>query len=574
VVEKLLRVFALAAKHYASSLTLWLISGAFLIPGLVFTELSDPWSPNLVIPVLIAGVFSHFVLGVVLWVGGKTVLQPSRRQTAGWKEVVLVFFLAGALRGFAIGFALDGLGAGETNFLVRVSTSVLLVVFSFTVFSYGAQLWRQYRSKRFDLLQSIAVGESFITLGGIAAGEYRPLALGNLEDDVQKARAQTTLALQSIRQKVRSKDFDSANAQEIFERSDNAWRMLSHKAWEAAAPNVPRITMLELAKTLASSKPISLLVLSSGPLYGFTRIFDSLTFFEASSGAMIWLVLILAIASVTNLLATRAKGWGFFVLVTGFIAIQLVAFLVGILLLDGLAAQSEIGFVSLVSSTVAIGMGLPPALERSGQVVIAQLEQRLNNSAMENLKSQGEMFVLAQRIGSYLHSEVRGDFLRHSLALREALEKADSEQAEKILDQLDHVVSSINLEESEQSPIENLALFLKNWSGVIEIEHNLDQVAISPSFQRSVQTIVIEAVNNAVRHGHASRVEIKFSQTASSLEIQIDSNSKTFTDNPVQGLGTKTLDRLAPGGWSWQFIETPGAMPFVRLRVELTSQKI
>jgi glucose-6-phosphate-specific signal transduction histidine kinase len=160
------------------------------------------------------------------------------------------------------------------------------------------------------------------------------------------------------------------------------------------------------------------------------------------------------------------------------------------------------------------------------------------------------------------------------LALREALEKADSEQAEKILDQLDHVVSSINLEESEQSPIENLALFLKNWSGVIEIEHNLDQVAISPSFQRSVQTIVIEAVNNAVRHGHASRVEIVLSQTPSSLEIQIDSNSKTFTGNPVQGLGTKTLDRLAPGGWSWQFIETPGAMPFVRLRVELTSQKI
>lgn len=573
MVERFRRVFALAANHYASSLTLWLATAPFMLAGLVFTELSAEWVPTLVGPVLIAATISHLALGIVLWVGSKTVLRPSRRESAGWREVLLVFLLAGAVRGFAIGFTLDALGVGDTDYLLRVSTSVFLVVFSFTVFSYGAQLWRQYRSKRFELLQSIALGESSDALGGLAAGEYRPLALGNLEEDVLKARAQTTLALQSIREKVRSKDFDSVSVQEIFDSSDVSWRKLSHKAWKAAVPNVPRITFLEIAKTLAGSQPISLLVLSSGPLYGFTRVFDSLPLPEAISGGLFWLLSILAIAQATNFFAPRSKAWGFFVLVLGFASIQLVAFFVGFALLEGVAAQSELGYVSLVSSTVAIAMGLPPALERSGQVVLGQLEQRLNNSAMKNLKSQGEMFVLAQRIGSYLHSEVRGDFLRHSLALREALEKADSEQAEKILDQLDHLVSSINLEESEQSPMENLALFLKNWSGVIEIEHNLDRVSISPSFHRNIQTIVIEAVNNAVRHGHASRVEIKFSQTPSSLEIQIDSNSNTFTDKPVQGLGTKTLDRLAPEGWSWQFIETPGAMPLVRLRVELTSQQ-
>jgi hypothetical protein len=571
VANKLDRVFRFAAKRYATSFALWLSSAPFLIGGLVFTELSGSWVASKVAAVLFAGLVSHLALGFVLWVGSKTVLHPSRRDSAGWKEVVSVFALAGLARGLTIGWIIDALGVGPADLFTRVTTAIILIVFSLTFLAYSAQLWNDYRVKRFQLLTSIGVGERTDTLRGIAASELRPLAMGDLEQDVLKAREQTRFALQSIREKVFSDEIDPIDVQKVFDASDTNWRDLSHKAWVASVPNVPKIDLAEIAKTLASSKPISLIVLSAGPAYGFTRVFESLGFASAFLAGAVWCAGVIGISLATNSLAAKFDSLGLQILVAGFAAIQAWAFLVGLWFLQGSSAQ-EIMFVSFVSSLSAIALGLPPAIERGGQLVLAQLERRLDNAAIENLKSQGEMFVLAQRIGSYLHSEVRGDFLRHSLALREALEQGDSLEAESILDQLDYLVGAINLEESQHSPIDNLTAFLDNWSGVIGITHNLKDVNIGQEFQRSAEAVVMEAVNNAVRHGRASWVAISFTESDDALELQVDSDSEFIAESPTQGLGTQTLNRLAPGRWSRQKIETQGQSPILRFTVSLSPQ--
>jgi hypothetical protein len=285
-------------------------------------------------------------------------------------------------------------------------------VFSFTFVAYSAELWSAYRDKRLKLLTSIAVGEKTDSLREIAAREFRPLMLVNLEKDVEVAREQTKAALSSIRQKIRSQEMDPSQLKQVFDESDQNWRTLSHKAWIGSLPNVPRISFLELLRTLAISKPISLIVLSAGPVYGFTRVFDALEPSQAILGGLIWWLGVLGLAFMTNNLAAKAKQRGLFILLLGFIAIQALAYTIGLVFLVQPGSQVEILFVSLVSSTAAVALGLPPALERLGQVVLDQLERRLDNTALDSLKAQGEMFVLAQRIGAYLHSEVRGDFLQ------------------------------------------------------------------------------------------------------------------------------------------------------------------
>jgi len=571
VSNRLNRVFRLAAKRYATSYTLWLISAPFLIFGLIFTELSVDWSANAVAAVLIAGALSHLAIGLVLWLGGKTVLRPARREAAGWIQVLAVFVLAGLARGITIGLVIEALEVGQAALPTRMTTAVVLVVFSFTFFLYSAQLWSDYRARRFQLLYSIAVGERTDALRDLASAQLRPLRLLDIEEDVLRARDQTKSALQSIRERVRSNQIDSLDVQDAFEVSDGNWRDLSHRAWIASVPNVPKVNVREIAKTLASSKPFSLILLSSGPAYGVTRTFESLGLPTALSAGLTWWLGVVAIAIATNFFAAKFRGLGLQVLVAGFLAIQCWAFLTGIWFMKG-AATTEIIFVSLVSSISAIGLGLPPAIEREGQLVLQKLERRLDNSAIENLKAQGEMFVLAQRIGGYLHSEVRGDFLRHSMALREALESGDLAAAEKVLDQLDHLVGEINLEESEHSPIENLAAFLKNWNGVIRISHNLAAITIAQPIQRNVEVVVMEAVNNAVRHGHASWVNISFTQTGDEVELQIDSDSQFFAESSTQGIGTQTLNRLAEGRWSRQKIEAPDEPPILRLTVKFSSE--
>ena len=570
--SKLDRVFRLAAKRYATSFKLWLATSPFLVLGLVFTELSDSWEPSSVLPVLLAGLVSQLVLGAILWVGSKTVLSPGRRDSAGWRQVLGVFIAGAVARGFTIGFLIESNQVGSASYVTRVNTSVVLVVFSFTFGAYSLQLWRNYRDKRLDLLTSIARGERTDALRGLASAEYRPLALGDLEQDVIRAREQTMLALLSIREKVHADHVDPSLIQDVFDDSDNNWRKLSHKAWIASLPNVPKIDFAEFTKTLAGSKPISLIALSAGPVYGFTRIFNELPISTAILAALVWWLGVMVLAVTTNALANKFRELGIVLLVAGFLAIQLFAFFNGILFLTDTGGQ-DIWFVGLVSSSAAIALGLPPALERGGRLVLEQLERRLDYSALENLKAQGEMFVLAQRIGGYLHSEVRGDFLRHSLALRDALEKGDTSEADKVLDQLENLVSAINLEKSDRSPIETLATFLCNWGGVIKVSHNLDEVEIDAHFEHSVEAIVMEAVNNAVRHGRATWVSVKLSQGIESLHLEIDSDSKPLTEVSVQGLGTKTLNRLAPNRWTVQSLNPAGQDAILRLQVELPERK-
>jgi hypothetical protein len=80
------RVFRLAGKYYAASLTVWLVIAPFMIIGLLFTETTHSWEADKVIGIIAAGIVSHLSLGVVLWVAGEgSSLLDEHSQQAGAK---------------------------------------------------------------------------------------------------------------------------------------------------------------------------------------------------------------------------------------------------------------------------------------------------------------------------------------------------------------------------------------------------------------------------------------------------------------------------------------------------------
>jgi len=565
VVKRLERVFSLAAKYYATSLTLWLSAAAPLIFGVVFTELNDTSTPQSLSRVFLAGVAAHVAVGSVLWLGGRTVLHPTRRDRAGWREVIGVYVVAGIARALTLGLILETLGVGETNFPARITTSVILITFSFTLFSYSAQLWWEYRVKRRALLMSIAVGEETGARQDLATSKYRPVALLDYESDVATIRRQTAEALAGIRQSVRQGAADIEGFNDFVEVSDRRWRELSHKAWLAGTPTLPRLGGGELLRTLAASKPFSLITATAGPVYAFFRDFYALPFSQSLSAALIWWGAVAALLIVVNNFAARLKTWGFFVIVAGYLAAIVIPGFVGLVYVDSAALQLQILFVGAVSATASLGLGLPQALERSGQAVLDQLEKRLDQAAVANLRAQGEMFVLAQRIGNYLHSGVRGDFLRHSLSLKEALDSGNRQRIESALDELENLVESIDLEESAHPPLERLHQFLASWATIITVTHNIPQESQGDAWEQSVEDIVMEAVNNAVRHGMATWVDITLTRVDRGVTLEVASDSGPVSGGAEAGFGTRSLDRLAPGLWSL----STDSQNIVRLSVEL-----
>lgn len=529
---------------------IWLVAAPLLIIGLLFTEATHFWQVDKVIGIILAGIVSHLALGIVLWVASRSILSPRRTQPAGWREVLVTFVVGGLVRALAIGVTLDSLAISPTNFLVRIPTSIALVTFSFTLFAYSAQLWSEYLVQRRNLLMSIAVGEGSSGRHDVVARELHPVVPTGILQDVDQIRSQTAQALRTIRARVRSGDMDSESVDQLLSGSDQGWREVSHKAWRLGTPKLPRIGPIELARTMASSRPFSLIAVASGPVYGFFRTFDALPISVAVTAAAIWWVLATAIAITTNLVARALEEWGVLVLIFGYLVSIGLAVLLGAVLFEDLNTQSQLVYVALVSTSASLALGFPPALERSGEQVLEQLEKRLDAAAVTNLRSQGDMFVLAQRIAGYLHSEVRGDFLRNSLALREALERGNPDDIETVLDRLDLLVSSITLDEQEHSGVDRLIQFLDNWATLIDLTHNVNDLPEGSRLDPRLESIMMEAVNDAVRHGDATAVTVNLQVTDHQTRLDVMSNGSEPEPSDSVGLGTQTLDRLAPGAWS------------------------
>lgn len=562
MVSSLRRVFRLAAPH-AVSWRLWLLSAPFLILGLLFTEVSGEWSIDLAVRILAVGVGGQLAMGVVFALANWSVLRPAKRGSAGGREVLPTYVVAGAARGVSIGFLADALLVGERALAIRVPTSIVLVSFSLTLLASSAELWARYRHQRAELLRSLLSGEYSRARQGVVVGTLRDVSLPRIADDIGQARRHTLLGLDAIRHTVENGTITTESVDEIFSRSDAHWRRASHRAWLGASMDIPGITLGELLRTMAGSKPLSLIVLVAGPVYGVARTLESIPLESRLLASGSWLIGSLMVGVLTNVLAARAGRAGMAVLLFGFVAIQALPVGVGSVLSVAEGVLLQMWFVGFVSAFAAFVLGFPPALERSGQVVLERLQERLDATTLANLRSQSEMYVTAQKVAGYLHAQVRGDFLRLSMALRAAIEDGDRERTLGIIEDLRDLVGRIDVSEPEATPLETLSAFLTNWGRVIEISHQLDRIPVPEGLEPALEAIVMEAVNNAVRHSGATSVGIVCAEEPEGFTLRIISDGAVVASGSSAGLGTTILNQYAPG--RWQRRTTPDQLQELRV---------
>lgn len=544
------RVFNLAAQRYLTSIRVWLYVAPFLIIGLIFSELNEVWTPEAIYKTLAVGLLGHLALGLVLLIGSQTVLHPSKRATAGWKQVLAVLVPAAVIRSLVIAQFAVIFQVGDWNLINRVPTSIILVSFSFIYFSYSSELWRTYRKKRDDLLLSIAVGESASQSQSIATSGMAGVTSGGINQELETIQRKTLEALGTIKQRLNQADAKLEDFTDLLDDSDRDWRAASHRAWNSGNPRVPKVSAGELIRTMATSKPLSLIALASGPLYGVARVSQDLPITDSLQIFAIWLAGSLLLAWLTNEASFRSNRNQVLLFVFGLAATLFWGLFVGQFYLVTDNHQSQQAFVVLVSTLASVGMGIAPALEKSGDSVISRLEQRLGASTVQVLKNQGEMFVLARRIAAYLHSEVRGEFLRLAMQLRTALEIRDLVQAREIVGQMESLTRQVDLSLKPIRPAQDFQLFLANWGEVIRIESNLEQFELSALLQGKIEALVMDAVNDAVRHGGASWISIRLLELTDGYRLEVESDSKVNQEQQRIGLGSLALAQLSSGDWS------------------------
>jgi signal transduction histidine kinase len=91
--------------------------------------------------------------------------------------------------------------------------------------------------------------------------------------------------------------------------------------------------------------------------------------------------------------------------------------------------------------------------------------------------------------------------------------------------------------------------FLDNWRALIRIDTNVEEIHIPERIKTDVTTVVTEAVNNAIRHGNASRVGVFFRYRPDGLLVEVIGAPVDSADPGEAGLGAHILNDIAPGMW-------------------------
>lgn len=543
------RVLRLAGKHYVTSLALWLLTAPFMIGGLLFTELHGPWSTANVFAMVLAGATGHLALGAVLFAARFLVFPTvSATRTFGWWVGGTVVF-AGGVRGTTVGLVAETTAVGDLTLAVRIPTSVALIAFSFPLVAYSLQLWGDYRHKRDELLLSLLVTDAALHQPNTAALKVRAQVADNVARSIEAAREDTLTSLRVIRRAIASGSLRADSVGDILQSTDRAWRASSHDAWDSGLPKIPRITPIELLRTWSSSHPFSMVVLAVGPLYGLGRTLEALAVTERWVIFGVWLVAALALGAAANGLANRAGLVGPFVLLVALLFLQALPVVLGQLIAGDSALLLQLWFVGFVSSSTSLVFGFPPALERQGQRVIEQLAKWVDRATLDALRRQGEDILVAQRIAHFLHSEVRGYFLQFSLALRVAIEQDDYREALRVVDELHTLVTQFTPNSVPVSAQDNLTEFLANWAQMVHLTHNLDTVSLPPPVAIAAEAIVMEAVNDAVRHAHATTIDVAIAHNGDDYDLAVTSNGEPPQSSFSAGLGTRILNTYAHGRW-------------------------
>ena len=524
-----------------------LLSSPLMIIGLIGTEYQGGGRVE-VGSIALIGVVGQLVLWLCFWLA--SFLDRGNGATSPWFYLV-VYFIAGQVRVVTLvaGFELFAV-PHTTPLWQRVLTSALLIplVFGFSSYSWAALM--KYLALRAELIEQIAQSEIDLEQRRGIIASMRESFLKTVDAQVDQANAETLQSLSELEKQVEQGAVPAPELARLIEEADSRWRGISHRTFENARINLPRVRIGEFLDTMVASRPLSGWTILFGSVFVFALTFSRiLPLPEAVLWSVLWLAVYFPLTRVLNIAGSRmsrGRRWVF-----GFGVLALILSGLWTLLIPGLEGVAHwapfVIHVTVLISSVVIGMG--PAVSSNNQRVIDSLRRHLDQGTIDALRVESELVVLARKVASRLHAENRGEFMARILRLQQCLDRGEKDDA---LAEIRAIREALHTQRESDDDIldDDLMRFLNNWRGLVDINSNLHTAIVPDHLHPAINTVVMDAVNDAIRHGNADWIELHLETGKEEVVLTVSNNGKHPGEQASLGMGAATLDRLAAGGWS------------------------
>lgn len=551
--------WAEAATRIGGRRAVSLVAYAFAFPfwvfGFVLNENVTYESWGNAITVFGIASIAQLGLGAVLLLGHLTLLRQRHITPVALWKAVLVWGVAGATRAIALVWGLTVLGIdNDISTPQRVVFSALMAIVGFGIAAYALDAIDNFVHARAEVLETLLQSEDQLSTHRAAVISMRDAMIASVDKRLKKSHERTMAALDELEHSLTTPSATPPALDELRTLSDSTWQRISQELWNTAPQRAPRIRVGELLDSYASSQPFRLLYFALVSFFLYALVYSRV--FDAQTGAVLmglWVIAALGWAALGNWILPRLPRFrrGAFL---GMVLVFLLSSVPLLLLASSWGYQPEhpwrVVSVHALSTFLAVVTSLPQSVATARDQILTSLKKSLDATTLEKLHVESQLKVVSHKIASRLHGDVRGNFLAAILKLQDHLQRGDTSMASTEITTLRGILEdSQGATPRPLSPREDLEKFIDNWGALVDISLDQPLSAVPEQYLGAVYSIVVNAVNNAVRHGKATWIRIGFQSEVGALLLTVHNNGEP-QQGTRSGLGTAHLDLLAPDRWS------------------------
>ncbi len=553
--------------RYALSLPIFLFASPLWIFGFVLNEPASFNTGEGFITGLAIATTGQVAMGLTLWVGHLTVGRNRATRPMSLTALAIVWSASAVARMAVIVAGLDFVALpNDIPLATRLVVSVFMATVGFGLGSYTVDGLVRFRAQRAELLNNLLESEDQLSAHRSAVSTMKTALVERVDQKMDESRKSSNRSLDQLEKALVDRADVRPALDELRGLSENTWRKISDDLSVSAPGVVPRIRMLEFLTIFAGSGPfrLPLLVLVTPFLYVivYSRVFDA---FIGAFVSLAWLGGAVAFGVVANWILAKLRRFvvpalllSLTVMVLSSVPVIALAEFLGV----SAGYPARVISVHALALVVVLGASLPPTVSLARQTVLENLQKHMDRATLEKLHVESQLAIVSQKLANQLHGDVRGNFLAAILNLQRHIDEGQVDEALSLIRKLRLALAErLDVPADDDNDLEALTQFVSNWSAILDVSFDAPLTSVPEEFMPAVHTVVVDAINNAVRHGDADWVRIGFTLEGDALVLNIRNNG---TDRPSSrvGLGTLHLNQLAPDKWS-RFTSEQGIVQLV-----------
>ncbi|MEN9713627.1 MAG: hypothetical protein RLZZ164_291 [Actinomycetota bacterium] len=178
------------------------------------------------------------------------------------------------------------------------------------------------------------------------------------------------------------------------------------------------------------------------------------------------------------------------------------------------------------------------------------------NESLEKLTANArrELWVYRRKVATVLHGPVQARLYASAIRLSQS-KRITKPLIDRVSRELSEALAELDFEQrSTESIRQVMRQIIDVWSGQCEIFTAIDKevyrlTKTNADFSDALIEVIRESISNAIKHSHATEIEVRASLVADLVKLVVISNGDTPNPKTARGFGSRLYDDLTYG-WS------------------------